>query len=404
LSILTARLLGAAGRGSYVFPSIDASISTTFAAGLSSAAVYFLVNRRAGSSIARAATVVLSIFVLAGFCATYAMAAVSHSLWAIVPAGAFVVSYSVYSLAYGLFLGINRARSAGLLNAAAYLLTLGLVSAALLHDHRTPWLAISGWVAGTALAGGIGIIVVLRQTRRLEGEIVGYKSLLVFAARAGLVNLANFLNYRIDIYVVAILAPVSIVGLYTLAVTGAEAALSLTQAISQATLPRIGGLERTEAAAFTARLLRNSIFLAFLLALGGMLLAPLMVRLILGPAYAAIVTPFRVLLVGLVAASTSAMISNYFMVNRGDTRVPLVTSLISTALCAAASFALVPRIGMVGAAVGSTVAYLVSQTVAIWLFCTESGIAWPSAVFVNRQDLAFYAKVVRRIGLRGSSL
>jgi len=381
----------------YVLPAIDASIATTFAAGLSTAAIYYLVNRRAGRSIARPGTLVLLVFAAAGVLTTFATAALTHSLWAMIPAAAFVVAYSIYQFAYGILFGTDRARAAGLLNAAAYILTLTLVALGVFIERSSPRLAIAGWVAGMAIAGSAGLVFALRGTAKTPGATVDTVALARFATRAGLVNLANLLNYRIDIYIVAIVAPVSVIGLYTLAVLGAESALSLTQALSQATLPRIGGLNRAEAGAFTARCLRNSVFLALMLAACGTAFAPIVIRLLFGPAYLAIVLPFRVLLIGLVAASTSSMIANYFMLNRGRARVPLATSLISTAVCAAISLALVPKFGMLGAAVGSTVAYCVSQTIAIAYFCNDSGISWMKVAIIDRRDLELYGRLLSRI-------
>ncbi len=402
LSILTARFLGPGGRGAFTMPAIDASLGTTFAAGLSSAAAYFLLNRQGGRSIVRSGSLVLSIFVFTELFLTLATSVASHSLWAFAAAGAFTVSYAAYSLAYGFYLGFDRARSAGVLNAAAYALTLTFVGIALILNHSSPAFAVIGWVLGMTVTGVVGLSLVFRLARRLEGSIVDVRELLKFAMRAGLVNLGNLLNYRVDIYVVAILAPLSVVGLYTLAVTGAESALSLTIALAQATLPRIGKLEQTEAAVFTARCLRNSIFLAFFLALFGFVAAPAVIHFVFGTAYQSIVAPLRVLLIGLVAASTNAVISNYFVLNRGRTELPLITSLVSTLVCAGLSVALVPRVGMLGAAIGSTVAYISSQAIALTYFCRESHVPWVTTVLVDRRDLALYGRLARRFAAAGS--
>jgi O-antigen/teichoic acid export membrane protein len=397
LSVLTARFLGPAGRGIFTFPGIDASLATTLAAGLSSAATYFLLNRNSDRSIVRVASIALLMFIACGFALTYATAAASHSLWALPAAFIFLISYSAYSLAYGILVGFERPRSAGLLSAVAYILPLTLVTAALLTSRSSPRLAIAGWVSGMAIAGGFALVVVFKMANRRVGTLVNTRDFLLFGTRAALLNVANLLNYRIDIYIVAILAPVNVVGLYTLAVTGAESALSLTLALSQATLPRMGKMQPAEAAIFTARCLRNNVFIASILALCGYLTAPLVIRLLFGPNYASIVMPLRVLLIGLVAASTSALISNYFMLNRGRMQVPLLTSLISTVLCATICAGLVPKVGMLGAAVGSTVAYICSQAIAVGYFCRESNVPWLNAVLINRGDIESYGRLARRL-------
>jgi Na+-driven multidrug efflux pump len=88
------------------------------------------------------------------------------------------------------------------------------------------------------------------------------------------------------------------------------------------------------------------------------------------------------------------------MINRGRTHVPLVTSSISAAICGAISVVLVPRHGMLGAAVASTVAYIVSQAIAVYLFCRDSGVSPAAALFIDAQDFAFYGRLVRRLTLR----
>jgi O-antigen/teichoic acid export membrane protein len=397
MSVVTARALGPVGRGLFALPAIDVSVAVSFSVGLSSAASYYLLNRRAGPKIVRALIAGFAVFALCGTCMTFVMAALSHSLWAMVPAIIYALSYAGYSIVCGYFLGRDRALVAGIVSGMLSLVTLIFVAVTIWKIPHSPSSAVGAWVTAIALVAFVGITYVLVDARKLDGEGVDALSFMRFGAKAGVLNVANLLNYRIDIFIVAMFLPVATVGLYTVAVTGAESALSLTLAIGQATLPRIGSLDRQQAGAFAARCLRNTLLFAAVLGGIGILLAPAIIALVFGRAYAPIVTPLRILFIGIVAASTTSIVSNYFVLNLGRTMIPLATSLLSTVICASVSIALIPRLGMSGAATASTVAYAVSQAVAIGLFCKKSGIGAVDVLFVDRRDIALYGRIARRV-------
>ncbi len=399
VSVLTARFLGPAGRGTYALPFIDSSLAVTFAVGLSSAITYFLLNRKAGRGVGRGALIGLLVFGVGGSIATIATAIGNHSRWAIVPALIYMMLYAVNAVTNGYFIGRDRVRTAGAINGAAYLLTLVLIALALVFFRSSPVAAITAALIAWGIVGFAGLLFATHDASRLDGAAVKTVELLRFGGKAGALNLANLLNYRVDIYIVAMLLPVATLGLYTIAVTGAESALSLTLAIAQSTLPRIGAAGRGEAGVFVARCLRNGLLFAAFFSAAAYVMAPPIVRILLGQAYLPLILPFRFLLIGVVAASTTAVITNYFMLNLGRAYVPLTTSLISAAICAAISLALVPRVGMVGAAIGSTVAYAASQTLAIVLFCRQSGVSASNALFVNRDDFSMYRRIIRRAAL-----
>ncbi len=212
----------------------------------------------------------------------------------------------------------------------------------------------------------------------------------------------TLLNYRVDVYIVAALAPLGVLGLYSVAVAGAESALALTHAASLATAPRLGTLERSEAGAFAARCSRNSLFVATVACGAIAVAAPWAVRLLFGAAYEPIVPALRVLLLGVVALSVGGVIANYFMLNLGRARVPLTTAGLSALLCAGLAFALVPRIGMLGAAIATSAAYLAGQIASVVLFCRETGLHPGRVLFIDGGDIAFYRRAFLRLRTRAA--
>jgi O-antigen/teichoic acid export membrane protein len=124
------------------------------------------------------------------------------------------------------------------------------------------------------------------------------------------------------------------------------------------------------------------------------------VRLLFGAAFLPLVPALRVLLIGVVALSIGGVIANYFMLNAGKMRVPFTTAGIAAALCAVLSFLLIPRFGMLGAAISTTVAYLVQQTLSVAAFCRETGISPLRVLVIDREDVRAYRGLALRLALR----
>lgn len=399
-SVVTARALGPEGRGAFALPAIDVSLAATFVLGLSSGISYFLLNRRGGRSVLRAAIAAAAVATLAGALLTVAVAACNGHLWAAIPALFYLPSFAVLSLVSGYCIGRDRIRHWGLVNVATSAVTILLVLAGFAIFGRTAAVAIAAWVAGTFIVALVGAVGAFASARSLANDAIGFGEFLRYAGKAGALNVATLLNYRIDVYIVAALAPLSVLGMYTIAVAGAESALALTHTASIVTAPRIGKLDRNDAREFVARCSRNSLFVALVACAIAAVAVPWAVRILFGPAYEPIVPALRVLLVGVVALSVGGVIANYFMLNAGRAGVPLSTAVLSIIVCAALSLALVPRLGMLGAAIATATAYVVGQTVAIAAFCRETGLHPARVLLVNGADLAFYRRAVLSLRTR----
>ncbi len=400
VSVLTARTLGPAGRGAYSLPSIDSGLAATFMFGLSSAVSYFMLNRRAGKGLLRPALLGVALAVLAGGIVTFAIASSNRHLFAVLPALLYLPAYGVLSLVSGYFVGRDRIRYWSIVNVSTWATTLVFMLVGFAVLGRTPAVAIGAWISGTCVVAIAGAIAVIRSSRTLDGEAPPAAEFLFFAAKAGALNVMALLNYRIDVYIVAMLAPISTLGMYVVAVAGAESALAITCTGSMVTAPRIGSLGKSDAADFTARCSRNSLFVALVTCGLASLVLPWAVLLLFGHAYGAIVNPLRVLLGGVVALSLGGAISNYFMLNLGRAYVPITTSGLSAVVCALISFALVPRLGMLGAAIGTTTAYIVGQAAATVWFCRATGMRPHRLLLLDRADIAFYRALFARFRTR----
>ncbi|MFN2448955.1 MAG: polysaccharide biosynthesis C-terminal domain-containing protein [Candidatus Baltobacteraceae bacterium] len=395
LGIVTARFLGPSGKGLYALPSVEAGLVASAFGGLGAALSYFMLNRRAGSRLLRPALFTAAFFVLVGGVAIVPISMASGRSWAAIPAIISLPASAAINLATGYAVGIKRIRYATTLNVAVTLFTFTLMAAGLMLVSRNASVAIAVWIIATSVVGVIAIVAVVVHAKTLKGdEPVGTREFVKFSVKVGMVNLVSLLNYRADLYIIAIMTSAASLGMYTVAVSAAESLLVPTQVAALVTAPHIGSLEKQEAARLAARCVRNNLLIALLVCGVLSLFAEPLVRLLYGTAFLPVVTVLQVLLIGVFALSLGSPMSSYFTLKLGRPEVPLRLAGLSAAICIAASLFLVPAIGMLGAAVGSSVAYMAGQAAATLYFCRTTGIPARAVFLPTIGDWRTYASFV----------
>lgn len=411
LGVLTARVLGSHGRGIYVTPMVDAAIVSAGFTGLSSATSYFLLRRGAGRAGARTALVAGVIFILAGACGATMLAFIGGTVWAAPAAVLSLSGPAVLMIASGYAVGTHRVRSNAMLgwaNAGSTLLIMLVVFFAFGMRNTTG--AIIGWLVATNLTAACVATWIVLDSRRLPPGSVSLGEFVRYAARSGLVGLVTLLNYRADVYIVAMLGTPAMLGMYTLAVSAAETLLTTTQVTAMITAPHVGSLADQPAAELAARAVRHNVLISSLCCAGLALIAPYAVQLLYGSAFLPVVPAMRVLLIGVFALSLGSPMSTYFTIRLGRPEVPLVLASLSALTCIVASFILIPRFGLIGAALASTVAYVGGQTAAITWFAVATHIDVRTMLIPRRSDVVAYFNVAsalfarKRALLRGISL
>lgn len=400
LGVVTARMLGPAGRGIYAIPMVDAGLVSAVFSGLASAMSFYLLRRDAGRYAIGAGFGAAAIGCLLGGSAVFAIAYFSHTLWAALPAVLSLPPVAMLQMLYGYCTGTHRVRfntTATLLNT---ILLFALMLGAFTAFGHLPMVAIATWVvAGNAFAAGLATWMIV-DSRKLKGTPVSAWSFIAYGARTGAVSLVSLLNYRADIYIVALLTTPAQLGMYSVAVAAAETLLTVTQVTAMVSSPHIGSLDERAAAYLAARCVRHNLVLSTLTCAVLALVAPIAVGLLYGAAFLPAVPALRVLLVGVVALSLGSPMSSYFTIRLGRPEVAFVLASGSACVCIGLSLLLVPRIGILGAAYASTAAYIVGQIASVFYFGVVARIK-PAYMLVPRlSDLQTYMSVARSLFTR----
>jgi O-antigen/teichoic acid export membrane protein len=177
-------------------------------------------------------------------------------------------------------------------------------------------------------------------------------------------NLAQFIAYRIQYYLLAAQAGKEAVGVFSTAVSLAEAVWMITQSISIVQLSKIVQKnDRQEAAQWSLPWFKISLLLSFVALLVLLILPSSLFAFVFGPAFGTLSPLLYALSPGILALAGSNILTHYFA-GTAQLRINLGASLLSLISVTALSMLLLSNFGILGAAWASSLAYLTS---AAWL-------------------------------------
>lgn len=295
----------------------------------------------------------------------------------------------------GLWLGQGRMLALASFTVAPPLITLiavGLLAAT--RDGLSIESVLWCWVLARSVVGVAAFVAARRSYPPLEVRWRTMRPELRFFVIVGFTNLVSMLNYKVDIFWVSHLAGLSEAGIYSIAVLVAELLWLASSAVSQAAYGHIGTQDADKARQITIVIVRASVTLLALVSPLLWVMAAWLLPLLLGPQYASSLVPLALLLPGIVAYGGASGFSVYFTNHAGRPRISAMLAGLSFLINLVATPLLVPMWGINGAAVATSLSYLVSMAVSLKTFCALSDARMRDVLNV-REGMATLRTLVR---------
>jgi glycosyltransferase involved in cell wall biosynthesis/O-antigen/teichoic acid export membrane protein len=363
-SILIARALGPAGRGLYAYPVALLGIVMALAhVGLEFAQIHLVGQGRdprrmwANATAFSAVAGVMSWACIAGVLAIDPRAAGSLPLaWIAVPIG--LVPLLLMSLYWASLLQLE-----GRLMTAAWASWCGVALQAVatgalfaLHELTPFRVLLLQW-----LTNGSAWLLLLLACRRaglvnLRIDRVLLRRSVAFGVKAYVAQVFFFLVLRVDQVLVRGYGGYRQLGLYALATTAAELLWVLTDPLAAALIPHQARARTGEDRRLSFAMARLSLWISMAAAVGGWVLAPIAIRIVYGPTFAGAASAVRLLLPGVVALAATRPL-RAMLVKEGRAAILSALGVGALGLNIALNLLLLPRIGIRGASIASSVCY-----------------------------------------------
>jgi O-antigen/teichoic acid export membrane protein len=267
-------------------------------------------------------------------------------------------------------------------------LRLGLLGAVLTHCAIT--LLMTAWLA-------LRIHRVAPLRARVDVPLA--RAMLGFGGKSYVQTLAATQHQRFDQYLIGYFLAPGQVGLYAVAVNMTNILTRVWESTGTVLFPRLAAADDRAAHAATARIARHTVFITMLGALGLLVAGPLVVPLLFGAQFAGAVAPMLWLLPGLVMMALYQILTRNFT-SRGKQEVNIVAAVLALVLNVGLNLFLIPRWGIVGAAIAHDLSYSAAACVLLVAFVRESGHGVVETTVLRGGEVTSLLQRVFQIGRR----
>lgn len=404
-SMIITRSLGPQGKGVYTLLVLIISMIASFGTlGMGTANIYFVGKKRnvedivsnsfLVSSIVGAAVIMSSFFFL-----NHIVTFVENIV------GPWVVLAMFFTLPFRfasffmveVILGQNRIRIYNIYNILGGILNLiflGLIwsltndtiTAALLAYLLTPF----GLLLFTLVQVRKEVAIKLRINLSL------LKESLIFGLKAHLGTILGYLIYRVDMFLIGFFMGPKEVGYYSIAVGLAELIWYVPDSVATVLFPKVVSNEGGNNNRTTSTLCRNSIFILIVFASGVFLLGKPAIIILYGYTFKPSIAPLWLLLPGIVAMGIDRILSCH-ITGSGKPLVPTYAISISLIVNILLNLILIPRWGIEGAAIATSISYSLDAAILIVYFLKISGCQIRDTLVIKISDINLYLEESKKL-------
>ncbi|WP_257350245.1 flippase [Pseudalkalibacillus decolorationis] len=231
-------------------------------------------------------------------------------------------------------------------------------------------------------------------------SLVYFKKSVLFGLKAHISNVMSFLNYRVDILLLGYFINPAAVGIYVIAVNIGERLSIFAQSLSSVLLPRIASVNNDiDRNRVTAILTRNFLVFIVLISLSIFLFADILIDVFFSEDYEESSLLLRWLLPGIAALSVEKLLSND-IAGRGKPELNMYVSIFNVLFNIGLNLYMIPTYGVVGAAASTTLTYLQSLVIKVFLYKKVTNERYHNFLLIQKKDIYLYTRILKQLKVR----
>ncbi len=155
-------------------------------------------------------------------------------------------------------------------------------------------------------------------------------------------------------------------------------------------------MEKAEANQFSAQVCRNTVFITVLACFVLALIAKPVIKLFFTAKFYPALIPFYINLPRTLALGIGRVLGGNFQ-GTGRPEYGTIMAFVSFALTLVLDFLFIPRWGIIGAAIATTIANIISVGIGLYIFLKNSKIKLSEMIFVRKNEIKNYHKLAIKI-------
>jgi O-antigen/teichoic acid export membrane protein len=407
-SVIITRILGAEGRGdNAIYTNAIAFAILFFGFSISSTIPYFINSGKAKAE-ELLATVIIFIFssTILVFTALFLLESAGKLHWALpdsvqslqfklIFTGVYFVTLlngvlNIYFITYKKFkeVSIYSIVFQGLSFTVYLLLYFNIIP----YNHKDPFTVI---VFITAILSLVSIIAISFLFIKLLPVRPGKKLIplslitqfVFFSSMAYIGNVAQFFNYKLDFWVVDNYFGKSRLGIYSLAAQLSQLLWMLPIAISTVLYSYASTASREDAINFTVQLKKIAFYGTLFLGILGLFLSYYFIPILYGREFVEAFDLMELFIIGVIPFSITTVVSSFFAAT-GNFKISFIISVGVFIISTIMYFTLIPRFGLKGGAIGSSVTYFIASILSEIWFCKEYKVSYLNLFQIDKSLLS----------------
>jgi O-antigen/teichoic acid export membrane protein len=238
----------------------------------------------------------------------------------------------------------------------------------------------------------------------LETDVPLAKRMLKYGTKLQIGGITGLANISLDQVLMAAWLPPSYLGIYVVAVSGAGLAQNFSQAVQMVLTPSITQKESlAERATVLQSAFRRYWLLSFLVTLAIAAMLPIAIPLVFGANFKEAVWPAEILLLGIFFIGAKDVLGGGAQA-LGDPWLGSKAQLVALFVTVGLLYLLLPRLGIIGAAIATTAAYCTQLMVVAYGLRQSHGIPLKGLFRFKLADLPSALNVLELINLKRAPL
>lgn len=212
------------------------------------------------------------------------------------------------------------------------------------------------------------------------------KKNISYGFKSYLANMITFLNYRLDTFIIKALSKSTMaVGQYGVSVTLAEQVWVFASAISSVMFPYITSIENDEDKSKVTSLTFKIVMVVTFMDIIVLFFASNLIRFVYGEDYYGSIIPLKILLIGVFSLSLGKILAND-IASRGKPELNALSNLIGLLVNVIFNILLIPRFGIVGAAMATSISYTLTSSIFLISFIKLTGLTLKELLVFNKEE------------------
>lgn len=295
----------------------------------------------------------------------------------------------------GIVRGQDRIGRSSFILAVRELLFVAGLAILLLVEQLTVGTALALWVTTAVVVALFAFWSAWSGMRfQINLNFPLYVRMWKYAVQGHTANLTGFLRMRLDMFILALYLDMESIGYYSITFAIIQLLAYLPRAVSQVLVPHISWRQDSAGDRITPILCRTTFFVSFLCGLGMIALGYPVIVFVFGIEFAPAYMPLVVMVPGAVVHTLATSLAGD-LAGRGKPQYAMKISAVMLVMNVAVNFALIPTLGMIGAAIAASVTQAVAGLLFLLAFRKESGVPLLTTLIVQRDDVVMLVRLLK---------